>query len=295
MHFQPKLTNHRNYLDVLACVDPSMEGFTFRNFTISSISIDELLCLVNHITKGRETEHLRMLLNQHALHIPDRSNLLIQEFIPSDSLSECYDFSVMLHLYKSSDIYSCYSTTYRFDGSALSFGGNIQITHYEHAGFPDYVQPNYFLTNEEKLSFSSWYEKYHPQIFGESNSTFKHILRTYIDSFLIGKIGAEYIYLFTILESLFVSKNQKIKYQISHNTASFLSSSKSEQLQIAEKLTTLYRSRSEFVHNAKVIDQEDLFALREIIRQLLLILVDFGYARPNADFKSLKKVVDYST
>ena len=52
---------------------------------------------------------------------------------------------------------------------------------------------------------------------------------------------------------------------------------------------------SEFVHNAKVIDQEDLFALREIIRQLLLILVDFGYARPNADFKSLKKVVDYST
>jgi len=192
-------------------------------------------------------------------------------------------------------VFAWYSTTYRFDGSALSFGGNIQITHYEHAGFPDYVQPNYFLTNEEKLSFSSWYEKYHPQIFGESNSTFKHILRTYIDSFLIGKIGAEYIYLFTILESLFVSKNQKIKYQISHNTASFLSSSKSEQLQIAEKLTTLYRSRSEFVHNAKVIDQEDLFALREIIRQLLLILVDFGYARPNADFKSLKKVGDYST
>lgn len=295
MSYKFKAISQRVILDVIARADDSFIGYSFKNFSFYSMSYNDFYTLINHTTKGRGLGLLESKLFEHEIDFYNDKELLIQEFIPVNGVFiEHSRFPIMLQLYKSLDFYSCYKTTYNFDGTNLKFGGDLIIGGYYTHAFVEFKQPKYHLSDEDKVLFPQWYEKYSPQIFGDKNPVFQQILRTYEDSYLVGKLAPQYIMLFTVLEALFGTGNSEITYQVSRGLALLLSKTETEMKGIFTTVKRLYNSRSKYVHSGKDIEQEDLFTLRELTRQLVLKLIDLGYNLPGADFSKLRDQITYS-
>ena len=112
--------------------------------------------------------------------------------------------------------------------------------------------------------------------------------RTYDKSYFIGVTELEYIMLFSTLEMIFGSGNSEITYQIARGTSLLLSATSDEMSEVYKQIKKLYHVRSKYVHNGTKIPMESLFQLREIVRRVLIKLVDLGYHVEGKSFDELR-------
>lgn len=141
----------------------------------------------------------------------------------------------------------------------------------------------YCLTAEKVEKFPIWFDDIYPKLYAQNRSdNFKAMMRAYDRSYLIGITESEYIMLFSILEMIFGSGNSEITYQISRGTALLLSNNADDMLIIYKQMKKLYTARSKYVHSGIKISLENLYNLREIVRKVLIRLVQLGYHAPAA-------------
>ena len=178
---------------------------------------------------------------------------------------------------------------YTVDENHLKAGGIGETTGYQHSlGFN---KCKFGMTEEEKNAFPEWFEQYKPfSLATEANEQFQKALRTYKFSYYIGFPELEFVMLFTILEMLF-SGHSDITYQISRGTALLLSNTADEMKINTQRVKNLYNKRSRYVHDGSSIDHEDLFELREIVRNTILKLIELGYHKKDQSFKNLKNKI----
>ena len=157
-----------------------------------------------------------------------------------------------------------------------------------------FIQPEYNFTFDDKHDFPVWFEDYYPRVAGMRNTFLNQILITYDRSYLLGMIEPQFVMLMTILESVFGSGNSEITYQVSRGIALVLSKSENEMKAIYAEMKKLYDVRSKYVHRGKEIDCRDLFLLRELIRRLMLKLIDLGYNQEDSNLQQLRDQITYS-
>lgn len=97
--------------------------------------------------------------------------------------------------------------------------------------------------------------------------------------------------LFSILEMIFGSGHSEITYQISRGTALLLSSNSDDMENLYKRMKKLYGERSQYVHSGTKIKIECLYELRDIVRRVLIVLIDLEYHKQGASFKDLQREI----
>ena len=115
------------------------------------------------------------------------------------------------------------------------------------------------------------------------------MIHRYDISYMIGICEAEYVMLFTILETLFGTDLTKITSHIAKGTSVLIGGSSKEKRAIRNQIYQLYDVRSRYVHDGKDVPQESLFELREIVRRVLVEICNRGY---HVKDKSLEELRD---
>jgi len=193
----------------------------------------------------------------------------------------------MLKLYKAEDIFSCYGLHYACKDGIVSRIGHTRMIRLEHAIC--YCPSRYSLTEEEKDKFSKWFDQYFLEVYGSGkNKKFRDMRHTYEMSYLIGVAELEFIMLFSVLEMIMGRGNSEITYQISRGTALLLSDSKEQMKEIYREMKRLYNSRSKYVHAGEDVSWENVFKLREIVRKVLMKLIELGYHKEGTSFDQLQ-------
>lgn len=292
MVYQIRNDCHLVALYVLGGADNSLVGLKVHNCTIVEMSFVELLNLVikNH---GREAVfHFTASLSEHQL-IKNNSNLVVLEIVEETNENgktiDFYEkyFLLMMRLFKAEDIYTCYFTTYSSEKGNITSQGFVHKLEYKHA--ITFQPPRYNMTDLEKIYFPQWFDKYVSAWFlTKRNRQLENMLESYDKSYLIGIPELEFIMLFSVLEMTFGSGHMEITYQISRGTALLLSSSSKEMEEIYKKMKKLYGVRSKYVHNGDKVPFESLYELREIVRKILIRLIDLGYHAEDKNFEALK-------
>jgi len=253
-------------LNVLANADASIVGLEIGSSRIVSMSENEL-CQIDLMSHGAMLEYHRSqtLFKYRASKEP----LIVMETIGENGVPAGHrEILDMLKLYKSADIFSCYTTFYKFKQNKLTHGGLGEVLLREHpTHWPD--KP-YTMTEEERLQFEPWW-KSHKDIFDTcNNSKFKQIVRMYLDSFMMEDAETAFVVLSVVLEMLFGSPNNELTYRISRGAALFLSADRGEMRTIFSQVKRLYTLRSKYVHEGTKIEWEKLFELREIVRKIII-------------------------
>lgn len=279
----------RVVLHVLVGADKSLIGLKVHHCSIISMTVKEFHTLVIQTRGIQENNHFIVSLFAHHISVNDDDELVVLEAVEKDDDRNFFEDQLlkMLKLYNAGDIYSCYFISYRYKEGKIVNGGRGTVLMYTHAiGF---VPAKYSLTAEQSDHFPEWFDQYFPKLFAsERNDVYKAMLQTYDNSYLLGIGESEYIMLFSILEMLFGTGNTEITYQISRGTALLLSNSSDEMETVYKQMKKLYTARSKYVHNGVKIPTESLYQLREIVRQVLVILVDLNYHTNVKSFDELR-------
>ena len=294
--YQIKENARRVILDVITANDDSLVGLKVGHSEFISMDFPEFYELVMRFCGYQEIGNFERKLFEQKVGINrevnadgiidcDETQLIVLETIFSDEKMAPEDYSIprMLKLFKAEDVFSCYWLTYQNIDGRICGGGLADIVEYGHA--IDHLPKKYSLTIEEKQAFPSWCENHYDILSYECNILFKQWIDTYFDSYLVGKIEQSYIMLFVILEMLFGAENNEISYQIRRGTALFLSTSRTEMIDINSQIKKLYNSRSKYVHSGKSVNWDDLFALREIVRKVIVLMYEKGYHKKDFDHK----------
>lgn len=291
MAYQIKTEFSRVVLHVLVGGDKSLIGLKIHNCSVVSMKFEDFYNLVIGIYGGGECNHLIYALAERQL-IGNDSELLILEITQNEErfgIDE-YEFLRMLKLYKAEDIYSCYHATYCVKDGKVVSGGNFHNVKYEHA--IDFLPARYILEDWEIQYLPQWYDRYFVALHtGERNLQYRNMLRAYDTSFLVGIPEMEYIMLFSILEMIFGSGHSEITYQISRGTALLLSSNSDDMENLYKRMKKLYGERSQYVHSGTKIKIECLYELRDIVRRVLIVLIDLEYHKQGASFKDLQREI----
>lgn len=295
MAYQMRNDCHLVALYVLGGADNSLIGLKVHNCTIVEMTFDELLSLVIKIHGEVALNHVVVSLSEHQL-IKNDSNLVVLEIVEkADNNGKTIDFYEkyflqMMRLFKAEDIYTCYFTTYSSEKGNITSQGFVHKLEYKHA--ITFQPPRYAMDDFEKDCFPKWFDKYVLTCFHtKRNPKFENMLNSYDKSYLIGIPELEFIMLFSVLEMTFGSGRTEITYQISRGTALLLSSSSKEMEEIYRKMKKLYTVRSKYVHNGEKVPIESLYELREIVRKVLIKLVDLGYHTDDKKFDELRKKI----
>lgn len=269
-------------IDVLACADVSLVGLEFGIFKFIKIKFEELNYLIMQLMGEREYSNFSMSLLYN--HIIPFDNLIVLQTVFTDVDSEeifakenLMKISLldMMKLFVSKSIYSCYQLSYK-----ISKEGKFVPTIRDSAAYNpinSLSENAYVISEEQKKKFKSWYENYYNLMCLPRNDWFSNaFFSMYCISFRIGIIEPAFITLFTILESLFCKHEKGIKERISKGTAILISDNQNEVDSNTEKLRTLYKKRSDYVHEGKPIEYKDLEELQEIVRKVLLELMNRG-------------------
>lgn len=289
MAYQFKTKSKRVTLHVLVGADQSLVGLKFLHYSVISMKFEEFYNLIIGIYGTGESNRLIYALADRQL-ISNNSDLVILEITEEENVSglDEFYFLKMLKLYKAEDIYSCYHATYCIKEGKIISGGNIHNVKYEHA--IDFLPARYKLEDWEKKYLPKWFDQYFVSLYTvERNPQFWNMLRAYDTSYLIGIPEMEYIMLFSVLEMIFGSGHTEITYQISRGTALLLSSNSDNMEKLYKKMKTLYGERSQYVHSGKKIKIECLYELRDIVRRVLVILIDLDYHKKEASFTDLQR------
>lgn len=289
MSYQIKQNGERVILHVLAGADKSLIGLKVRHCSIIAMTVSEFHSLVIQTRSIRENNHFFYSLLAHHISVNEDDELIVLEAVETDDKLSLIEAVLlpMLKLYNSGDIYSCYFISYRYVEGRIVNGGRAIMVKYAHA--IGYIPTKFGLTEDQFDHFPKWFDQYFPKLYrSEQNNSYRAMLRTYDSSYLLGVEELEYIMLFSILEMLFGTGNTEITYQISRGTALLLSSSSSEMKTIFQQMKKLYTARSKYVHNGTNISIENLFELREIVRRVLIKLVDLNYHTKEKSFDDLR-------
>lgn len=292
MAYEIKQNCERVILNVLAGADKSIVGLGVSSCKFITMTMQELQNLVV-LTRGQvELNYFHTTLFSHKIHACNNEEIVVMEYVEA---TECgnllaYDILDLLKLYKAEDIYSCYSLDYRYRDGKLTHSSLGRIIRYEHA--VDHLPARYALTEKEKENIPSWINKYYPKLRStELNDSYKSMLRAYKTAFLVGIVELEYIMLFSILEMTFGSGHSEITYQISRGTALLLSDSSAEMEGIYKRMKKLYGARSKYVHGGEKVHWDFLFELRDVVRKVLLKLIDLNYHTKGASFDDLRNKI----
>lgn len=283
------IRNKTTILNVLVGADDSLVGLKIKNSVIISMMFHEFYEIVMNVYGSKEFNRLTEDLLSH--HIPpvNDSRLTVLETVTEDSYDIFAPDLILkaLKLYHGADVYSCYTINYVFDGAKLRFGGIGNTLKYVHAvGF---VKPQYSLTQEEKDSFSQWYESTFSKLIDTNQSdTFRAMIRMYDTSYLIGICELEYIMLFTILEMMFEINGEEITSNIAKGTSKLLGKNAKEKGKIRNQMFTLYDTRSRYIHDGNDVPHSDLFALREIVRKVLVEICNREYHTKDKSLEELR-------
>lgn len=289
MSYQLKTESKQVVLHVLVGADQSLIGLKIHNCSIVTMSFVEFYNLIVGIYGEAERNRLVFALAERQL-ISNDSELIILEITKDeeDSGFDEYDFLPMLKLYKAEDIYSCYHATYCVKEGIIASGGNVHNIKYEHA--IDFLPTRYRLEDWEMAYLPQWYDRYFIALHTvERNAQFRNMLRAYDTSYLVGIPEMEYIMLFSVLEMIFGSGHSEITYQISRGTALLLSSKSDDMEKLYKRMKKLYGERSQYVHSGKKIKIECLYELRDIVRRVLVVLIDLEYHKKGASFTDLQR------
>lgn len=292
MAYQIRDDCQRVALYVLVGADRSLVGMTVHNCRVVSMTFVELGNIVLG-TYGRDA-YLQMLTSvAEGKYILDNNDLIVLEIADfSGGQIDSYDQHIftLMKLFKAEDIFSCYSIIYSCQEGRLINQGFVHKIEYKHAVVP--CQPRYIMNDEEKNYFPAWFDKYIPELFSiELNTQFKDMLHSYDKSYLIGIPEMEFIMLFSILEMTFGVGNTEITYQISRGTALLLSKNADEMSQLYKHMKKLYSERSKYVHSGEKVKPESLFELRDIVRRVLIKLIDLGYHCKGSSFDELRNKI----
>lgn len=292
MSYQHRTDCKRVVLHVLVGADCSLVGLKVHNCSIISMAFQDLLDLEIKI-HGREILiHLTTAITERQL-MRDNSDLIVLELAEySEGGIDFYENYLLeiMKLFKAEDIYSCYRTAYKVqNGDIVSEGFGYKVE-YKHA--IDFCPPRYHLEQREKDYFPIWFDTQIQHLFlKEQNEKFSNMLNVYDKSYLIGIAELEYIMLFSVLEMIFGVGNSEITYQISRGTALLLSITADEMGQNYREMKKLYNIRSKYVHSGAKISWDSLHKLREIVRKVLMKLVELGYYTNEKTFEELQSNV----
>lgn len=299
MAYKIKENGNRVILHVLAGGTQSLVGLHICHCEIISMTVREFGYLLVQTRGQYEYGHFLTSLFEHGVPSQDDDEIIVLEAEEVEGKIDIFEESIFdaMKLYKAEDIFSCFFISYRFQNGKICGGGRGRVVHYEHA--IDHLLPKYTLSPEEKKHFSTWFETFYlPFLKQKKSDIFRSMLRAYNTSYLVGIVELEFIMLFTILEMTLGSGNSEITYQISRGTALLLSSSPKEMEEIYRKMKKLYAVRSKYVHKGERIPRESLYELREIVRKVLIKLVDLGYHAEDKNIEALRTQIllgGYST
>lgn len=292
MSYQIRSDCEQVALYVLAGADKSLVGLEFHNCRILSVPYVELLNIAIQV-HGREVLHYVTTSIADGQYIPNDSDLVVLEVAGySGGQIDFYDryLFTLLKLFKAEDIYPCYSLVYQCKDGVLSSQGFVHKIEYKHAVV--FREARYTTNELEKTFFSNWLDKYILALFmNKKNDQFSNMLRAYDTSYLIGIAELEYIMLFSVLEMAFGSGHSDITYQISRGTALLLANDSSDMENIYKRMKKLYNERSKYVHEGKNIKIDALYELRDVVRRVLLKLIDMDYHKEGKSFKDLQNQV----
>lgn len=278
-------------LHVLSGADKSIVGIKIRNCSIIEMKWKELHNLVL-LTQGIQEQNnfLTALLCNNIRNKADTDVIILEALIDKERTFYEGDIIQMLKLYHSGDLYSCYHLSYRIrDGEVLS-GGHVEMVQYAHA--IGCIPGEYHISDSERADFPGWFEKHHHLLHArDCNDAYRAMMRAYDKSYFIGVVELEYIMLFSILEMIFGSGNSEITYQISRGTSLLLSVTSDEMNEVYKQMKKLYNVRSKYVHNGEKIPMASLIQLREIVRRVLIKIVDLGYHVEGESFDDLRNKI----
>lgn len=292
MAYEIKQNCERVVLNVLAGADKSIIGLGILNCKVISMTMQELQDLVV-LTRGQvELNYFHTTLFSHQIHACNNEEIIVLEYVETTESDELLAYCILdlLKLYKAEDIYSCYSLDYRYRDGKLTHSSLAKIIRYEHA--IDHLPARYTLADDEKANFSPWLNKYYTKLKStDLNDSYKSMLKAYQTAFLVGIVELEYIMLFSILEMIFGSGHSEITYQISRGAALLLSDSSSEMEVVYKQMKKLYGVRSKYVHGGEKVHWDSLFELRDVVRKVLLKLIDLNYHAKGASFDDLRNKI----
>lgn len=300
MPYRLRESGNQVILSVLIGADQPMIGLSVKHSKIISMKFGELDSIIQEAYGIAEKNRFLNSVMDHyrfptthgeVLNLND-CDLIVLETV-CDSPSDYFATDMILRalkLYHGADIYSCYSVNYRFEDGKIRFGGLGETVQYRHA--IGLVKPHYSLTEQEKTDFPAWYSSVFIKTFQPyCNESYRAMVHRYDTSYLIGICEAEYVMLFTILETLFGTDLTKITSHIAKGTSALIGGSSKEKRSLRNQIYQLYEVRSRYVHDGNDVPQESLFELREIVRRVLVEICNRGYHTKDKSLDELRDIL----
>lgn len=287
-------------LSVLIGADVSLIGLRANRSKIISMKFGELDSIIQEAYGAAEKNRFINSVMDHyrlpatpgeVLNLNDCDLIVLETICESPSDYFATDMILRaLKLYHGADIYSCYSINYGYEDGMIRYGGLGETVKYRHAiGF---MKPHYALTEEKKANFPEWYSSVFTKTFQPyCNENYRAMVHRYDISYLIGICEAEYVMLFTILETLFGTDLTKITSHIAKGTSALIGGSSKEKRSLRNQMYQLYDVRSRYVHDGKEVPQESLVELREIVRRVLVEICNRGYHTKDKNLNELRDML----
>ena len=291
-------SGNRVVLDLLANATKSLVGLEVNNCRIISIPYSELYAMVLSVygAKG-EWVFIRETSKYHTMPLSDAEDdsVIVLESVEvegsGDTVASDYTILEALKLYQSSDIFSCYSLSYRVKDGKIQHGGRGETFLWQHG--IHWPEKPYETTDDARSNFNAWLNK-HKDLFrsGHHNEKFRQMKRLYLSSYLTVDANLSFVMLSVVLEMLF-GGNSGLSYRISRGVGMFLSTDREKARSLFARMRRLYDMRSKYVHEGKRVKDEQLFELREIVRRVIVLMFERGMHKPDFDFKSFSDELTY--
>lgn len=298
MGYDINLSGNLVVLNLLANATKSLVGLEVNNCRIISMSYSELLDLVLSVygTKG-EWVFTREAFKYGLTPLSDAKDdsVFVLETVEAEdsrnAVTSAYTILDALKLYQSSDIFSCYSLSYRFKDGKIQYGGRGETFLWQHG--MHWPEKPYETTDDARANFNAWLNE-HRDLFhsGHHNAKFRQMKHLYLSSYLTDDANLSFVMLSVVLEMLF-GGNSELTYRISRGVGMFLSADREEARSLFARMKKLYDMRSKYVHEGKRVKDEQLFELREIVRRVIVLMFERGMHKPDFDFKKFSDELTY--
>lgn len=298
MEYVINQSGNRVVLDLLANATKSLVGLEVNNCRIISIPYSELYAMVSSVygVKG-EWVFSREAFKYHTTPCSDAEDdsVIVLESVEvegfGDTVASDYTILEALKLYQSSDIFSCYSLSYRVKDGKIQHGGRGETFLWQHG--IHWPEKPYKITDDARSNFNAWLNE-HRDLFrsGHHNEKFRQMKRLYLSSYLTDDANLSFVMLSVVLEMLF-GGNSELSYRISRGVGMFLSTGREEARNLFTRMKKLYLMRSKYVHEGQRVNDEQLFELREIVRRVIVLMFERGMHKPDFDFKKFSDELTY--
>ena len=276
-------------LNVLVGADSTLVGLKVNNSTVISMKYKELHRIVSKVYGLVEQNNFWNSLSTHFIHCQEDDELIVLETIcmTGIDLVDSERLFKAFKLFHGADIFSCYKINYKVIDGKICFGGLGNTKMYLHAR--GLVKPLYSLDEKRKAEFPHWYTSTFSKLSQEKfNNKYQSMLVMYDTSYLMGLCEAEFVMLFTILEMLFGIENIDITKNIAKGTSKLVGKNANEKSYIRNRMVKLYDVRSRYVHDGKKILHEYLFELREVVRRVLIEILNRDYHMQDRSLEELR-------